>query len=128
MPVAVAARSAVVSATPMLPEFTSYAFHLALGVRQHGLVVGRLLDFIWRPRLRQKILKLFEIVGADRTALAAQHDESHGSVESRYLRWCERARNLFGKTKARNAAALAISLFHVIVDLYIPIPERNRIG
>jgi hypothetical protein len=30
---AVAARFAVISTTPMLPEFTRYAFHLPLGVR-----------------------------------------------------------------------------------------------
>ena len=35
-PVSVAARPAMVSPAPMLPEFTRDALHLALGVRQHG--------------------------------------------------------------------------------------------
>jgi len=58
-------------------------------VRQHRLIVGRLFYFVRRPRLRQPLLKLFEIIGPNCTALAAQHDESHRSIEPRYLRCCQ---------------------------------------
>jgi hypothetical protein len=116
----------VVTTAPMPPELTRYAFHFALSVRKHGLIVRRLLDFVGRPWLRQKRLKLFEIIGADRATLAAQHDESHGSIELRHLRRRQGARDLLGQTKARNAPPLAVALFHVVVDLYLPIPERDR--
>ena len=112
----------------MPSEFTRDALHLALGVRQQRLIVGRLIYFVGRPRLRQPLLKLLEIIGADGTTLAAQHDESDRPIEPRYLRCCQRARNLLGEAKARNSVALAVFLLHVIVDLYIPIPERDSAG
>jgi hypothetical protein len=45
-PVRVAPGSAVISPTPVPSEFTRYAFHLLLGVRKHGLIVGRFLDLV----------------------------------------------------------------------------------
>jgi hypothetical protein len=87
-----------------------------------------LLDFVGRPRLRETLLKLFEIVGPDGTTLAAQHDESYWPVELRHLRWCQRARNLFGEAKACNTAALTVALFHVVVDFHVPISKRDGAG
>ena len=79
----------MVSPAPMPSKFARYALHFALGVRQHRLIVSRLFYFVRRPRLRQPLLKLFEIIGPNGTALAAQHDESHRSIEPRYLRCCQ---------------------------------------
>lgn len=124
-------RSTVISPTAiaaMSPEFTSYPLHLALGVGKHRAIVCRLFDLVGRPRLGEKLLKLVEIVGADRTTLAAQHHKSHGSIELRYLLLGQRARDFLRETKARNTAALAIALFHIVVDLDITVADHDVAG
>jgi hypothetical protein len=112
----------------MPSEFAGYPFHLALCVREHGAIVGRLFNFIGRPRLREPLLELVEIVGAYRATLSAQHYESHGAIEPRYLRFGERARDLFGQTEPRYALALSIALFHVVIDLHLAIPHGDIAG
>jgi hypothetical protein len=67
-------------------------------------------------------LKLLEVICAHGATLAAQHDESHGSIEARYLCFRERARDFLGQAKPGNAESLAITLFHIVVDLHIAVP------
>jgi hypothetical protein len=66
---------------PMSSKILRYAFHFPLGVRQHRPIVSGFLDLVRRPGLGQPLLELVESVGADRSALAAQHDETDWPVE-----------------------------------------------
>jgi hypothetical protein len=78
----------------MAPKFARDPLHLAFRVREHCLVVRRFPDFVGRPGLRQQLLQLGEIVGADRAPLTAQHHESHRSIDLWYFCFRERARDL----------------------------------
>ena len=115
----------MVSTAPVPPEFAGNAFHFSLGVGERSPIIARLLDFVGRPRLRQKLLKLLEIIGADRTALTTEHDESHRPIELRYLRWRQRARDFLRQTKACDASSLPVVLLHVVVDLDVSIPQSD---
>jgi len=112
----------------MSPKLTRYALHLALGVGKHRLFISGLFHFVGRPWLRQTLLEVGEIVGAHGSPLSAQHHKSHWSIELRYLCLGESAGDLFGKTKAGHTAALAIALFHIVVDLNIMTPNRHVRG
>jgi hypothetical protein len=110
---------------PMLAEFSGYSFHFVLGVRKHCAIIRRFNDLVWRPRLRQTLLELVEVVGAHRTALTTQNYEADRSVEPWYFRFRKTARNLFGQPKARYSATLAIALFYIVVDLYLAVPDHH---
>src|SRR5687768_16747244 len=103
----------------MPPKFSGDSLHLAFGMREHCLIVRRFPDFVGRPWLREQLLQLGEIVGADRAALTAQHHESHRSIQLWYLCFRERARLFLRQAKPSNTMPLAVSLFHVIVDVDI---------
>src|SRR2546423_14690130 len=58
---------------PVPSEIRRDLLHFPLGVREHGSIVGRFLDFIRRPRLREPLLKLCERVGSYRAAPGPPH-------------------------------------------------------
>lgn len=78
----------------MPPKFARDPLHLAFGVREHCLIVRRFPDLVGRPGLREQLLQLGQIVGADSAPLTAQHHESHRSIQLRDLWFRERAREL----------------------------------
>ena len=118
----------MISVAPVSAEFPRDSFYLALGVSKHRSIVCRLFHLVGGPRLRQAILEIIQIVGSHRTALASQHHESYGTIELWYFRLGKRARDFLGETKARDAAALAVALLYVVVDLDVPIPYGDVAG
>jgi hypothetical protein len=109
----------------MLAEFSGYSLHFTLGVREHGAIVRRFNDLVGGPRLREAFLKLPEIVRANGTALSAKNNESHRSIEPWYLRFGKRARNFLRQPKTCDPAPLAITLFHIVINLYFAIPHHD---
>ena len=69
----------------MPAEFARYAFYFAFRGREHLLVVERGIHFIRRPRLRQKLLQLLQVIGPNGATLAAKHHESHRPIQLGYL-------------------------------------------
>jgi hypothetical protein len=112
----------------MTPKFACDPLHLAFGVREHCLIVRRFADFVGRPGLREQLLQLGEIVGADRPPLTPQHHESHRSIQLWYLCFRERARDLLRQPKPSYTTPLAVALFHVIVDVDVVAAHRDAVG
>jgi hypothetical protein len=81
---------------PVTAEFTRDLAHLSLGAGQQGAIVGRLFHLVRRIRLREALLKIFQIVGSHGAALPSQYDEPHGTIELGHLLLCQRSRDFFG--------------------------------
>jgi len=108
---------------PVPSEVRCYLLHFPLGVGEHGSIVGRFLDFIRRPWLREPLLKLCERVGTDGAALAAQHYETDRPVEPGNLFVCQSARDLLRQAKPRHTASLSVPLLHIVIDVHFPIAD-----
>jgi hypothetical protein len=70
----------VASLCLMPPEFAGNLPDLSLGGGKHSAIVWRFFDFVRRPRLCELVLQILESVRTHCTALAAEDDETHGSV------------------------------------------------
>lgn len=83
-----------VTAAAVPAKFRRNATHIPLGIGQHRSIVGRFLDLIGRPGLRQTLLKLLQSVRAYRATLPAQHHEPNRPVEPGDLELGQSPRNL----------------------------------
>ena len=73
------------------------------------------------------LLQLVQRVGADRAALPPQHDESYWPVQLGNFRRCQSLRDFFWQPESGHANTLPIALLHVVIDLDVPIPDRDLI-
>src|SRR5687767_8815228 len=87
-----------------------------------------LVELVRRPWPVENLLQLVERIGANCTTLAANHHEPKWPVENRQLRFADRACELLGKSKARDAGPLAVYLLDVVIDVDFPITDVHCRG
>ena len=81
-----------------------------------------------RPRPAQKLVKLFQRIGPQRSALPPNHYKTKRAVERRQLRLGQPTCQFFGKTKAGNGDELPVAIIDVVLDVDFAIPDHDRIG